>query len=106
MQKRSPYLVINTRENTDAQKDRIAQQHDELFEKNEKGEIRRVKFESPGLKYTPKELFFNRPTFHEPFINFESVTSNQINKIENIEGPKKELTEREKLAMNNYAVTN
>ena len=65
-------MVINTRkENTGAQNDRIAQQHDELFEKNEKGEIRRVKFESPKLRYTPKDLFENKPTFHEPVINFD-----------------------------------
>jgi hypothetical protein len=69
--KRSQYLVINTRhESSPAERDRMASKRDSLIEKNEKGEFKRVKFESPRLRYDLQELFENPPAFNEPLIKF------------------------------------
>ena len=62
------YLMLNTVDQSSLKQtnQRIKEAHDKIFEHEpESGKVKRVKFESPQLKYNLSEFFENVPTFTE-----------------------------------------
>lgn len=98
----SKYILLNTRPNVSQEKKEELKSHREmLFEYSPKGKLKRVKFESPQLKYDLQEMFDNIPEiitcFEEPIPNFADMSPEErekiINKIyENLDPNKRKIT--------------
>ena len=86
-----------------------------MFEYTPKGKLKRVKFESPMLRYDLNELFDNIPElktcFEEPIPNFAEMNQEEREKIikkihENLDPNKRKVTQREIDQQNNTAFRN
>ena len=98
----SKYLLLNTRAYISQEKKEELKSHrDSLFEYTPKGKLKRVKFESPSLRYDLNELFDNIPElktcFEEPIPNFAEMNQEEREKIiakihENLDPNKRKVT--------------